>query len=829
MDNHFISTADHDCTLIADECNTTVAALPAAIGAVLGHAAVPVLLSADDAYRVAEQALDEYLQAHAGLDHVEARGDGEEDLEERLRKLPALGITVTPGVGKTHAAGRVAMRAARAGVPVLIIVPTKALAHSYVEAINQASGAGAATEYVARQSPEAVSADAALSPWLCHKLEDVRRAGEANHRPGQSLCRECPHGRKAEYECGIQEREQRALKWFQAHGIDPWDYAPCHFLYEGLPSVKTAQILVAPAAAFSEALAFHNGVDEHGRFVRTQRFVIVDEAIAPGKLVRAGLVHVEQWITKLALIQKLAGEKIAKWHGLTAAAGEIAAWNEIDGVAALGEEVFRELAAALALKQSPDLAQLTALLRATRAAKMTRSGIAAWERIGYAAEKDIFSSPLRALHALVRSMQAGVVKCLPTSVEFFEQSPILEWARKRGSVVFLDATLPLWLRRSIEHWGSTVVHAIAAQNISVERVTGCSYARGRPKLRGFRAYAKAMMHDYKTAAEQHARMGGLWAALVHQAHIVYGSEVEYDSADTRKKADIAAEFASEFRVATGCELGWFGAHDRGQDYWKYHNLMLFGQPLLGLVAAGDDDDGAGGSMATEYRLARAAALTAGDDVAAWPAEIGALDEPVAGQIPLPRDPQVRGWLVDRYAGDVVQAIGRARGARSPQTLRVELWGGVVSREIDQALAAHGIEIQTTRVNDVHVTQRGPRRGCVNAVEQAIDALEAVCAAVSVRAVREALRGLGLRARTDEIAQSVAAWKAAQACTQITKESSLSKLGTPDVTEITFVAGTASTVAVSATADPAASDEIEHARHGPRGRCSPVVNHQEIAA
>ena len=785
MDIHFCGTAgaDSSSTTVVDQLpdvvptthvvNTTVAALPAEVGAALGQATAQALLSADDAYRVVEQALDEYLQAHAGLDHVEARGEGEEDnggeIEERLRKLPALGITVTPGVGKTHAAGRVAMRAARAGVPVLIVVPTNALARAYVEQINQAGGGEVATEYVARQSPEQVAEDPTKTPWLCHKLEAVRQAGEANHRPGQSLCRECPHGRKSEYECGVPEREQRAMQWFKGHRIDPWDYARCHFLYEGLPSVKTAPILVAPAAAFSEALAFHRGEDDHGRFQRVQRLVIVDEAIAPGKLVRAGLANVEQWLTRLAAIQKRAHEEIARWHG-PGGADEIAAWTEVDDVAALGEEVFRELAAALAQKQAPDLARLSALLRATRAAKLTRSGIAAWERIGYTAEKDVFSSPLRALHALVRSMQACVIKTLPTSIEFYEAAPIIEWAKKRGSTIFLDATLPIWLRRSIEHWGGNVVHATARQNITVERVIGCSYARGRPKVRGFRAYARAMMHDYRAAAEGHARTGGLWAALCHQAHIVYGQQDAYDpAADTRSKAAIAASAAEQFAADTGCALGWFGAHDRGQDDWKFRHMLIFGQTLLGLVAGGDDDDGAGGSMATEYRLARAAAVTAGDDAAAWPAEVGALDEPAPGQIPLPRDPRVRGWLIDRYASDLVQAIGRARGARSPRTLRIELWGGVVSAEIDAALAAHGIEIASCWPNEIHNSQRGrPQEAAGADMEAAAAAIEGTGRRVTRVALCAAVRAAGGGIDTGRAADFVRARKAATKLSENTK-------------------------------------------------------------
>ena len=199
--------------------------------------------SISDAYDLVMGELRGYLAAHhAARIAVPAAG-----------YLAPIGFEVTTGGGKSHAAALAAAIAQALGVPVLILVPTLALADSYVQAI--AAAGGHAVRYIARQSPEAVAADPALRPWLCRQLEAVRVAGERNQRPAMSVCRECPFGRAAEYRCGNHDREQRALGWFRAHGLDPMDYQSCDFLYRGLPAVKAAGIVVAHAAAFSESLA----------------------------------------------------------------------------------------------------------------------------------------------------------------------------------------------------------------------------------------------------------------------------------------------------------------------------------------------------------------------------------------------------------------------------------------------------------------------------------------------------------------------------------------------------------------------------------------------
>ena len=664
--------------------------------------------------------------------------------------LAPLGIEVTTGGGKSHAAALAAAIAQALGVPVLILVPTLALADDYVQAI--AAAGGRAARYVSRQSPEAVAADPALHPWLCRQLEAVRVAGERNQRPAMSICRECPHGRAAEYRCGNQEREQRALQWFRAHGIDPLDYQSCDFLYRGLPSVKASPVIVAHAAAFSESLAVLK--TDAGS---VQRLIIVDESISLGKLVIAGQKSIEQWIKRIAAIKTRAEADIGKWRDIPNMRDECETWQQIVDLCDVADDVYRRLSAALALRQAPDLHALQRLLSETRRAEQIHAGVAAWERVARVADHgDTYSIPLRALAALVASMRAGVARALPTAIEFFEPSPVLEWAKERGSVIFLDATMPATMRAIIDQLGGRTVRAIAKQNLLLTRVTGCSYSRGIVGREGFAAHARAIWHDLETAAAQPS--GGAWAQIGHLAHVLhagaeaYGIDIDVERKRGLTNADIAALVAAEFRARHGVEIGWWGRHDRGHNLWSGLHLRIFGLPLLGMQAG--DEGEAGGSLVQEWRLARAAAIVAGCDPAAWPEAVGEMDS-VKGRPPLPVDPRVRAWLVDRYAGDLVQAIGRTRAARSAHVIRVELWGGVDCPEMDQALGRHGLEVEARWQNEVHRTERGrPRLGGQEAIQAAIEAVRVAGVRVTGRAVAGALRAAGAGASNDEIRAAV---------------------------------------------------------------------------
>lgn len=746
-------TAGSDCTVVGTNDRASAPSTSASR-----------ILHVDEARSLIRSELAQLLFAHAARVAPEALDEDDDSSRQRRSRssLPTLGLQITTGVGKSSAAAELAARAEKLGVPMLILTPTIALADDYVTRIR-AADCQDVSRYVSRQSPEAVAADPDLAPWLCQRLEDVRAAGDQNHRPAHSVCRECPHGRKAVY-LGMgggrtrdqrEQREQAALRWFRAKGIDPSDYTQCRFLYDGLRTVKDAPVIVAPAAAFSESLAYWIAPD--GK--KIQRLLIVDEAISPGRLVTVRMRHCERWIERMAELrdeaQRRAGASVL--HGVALDSEGAEWWSRVAEVATIGERVFRRLCSALADGAATiDTESMSALLRDAQRADAVHSGVAAWERVVYDAQHNRYGVPLRALSALVKSAEAGLLRRLPTAVECFEPSPVLEWAARRGATVFMDATLPSWLRASINAWGGRTVSVIARQNICVERITGYSYPRGRPALSGYRAEAVAALHDVRAAALQGARTGGAWACIVHQSWLVYGGEVEYRTGDPRTKAEIAAVEAAAIARDTGCAVGWWGAHDRGIDYWSGRNLRLFGLPLLGL----DRDSEGGGSMAQAWALARAAAITAGCALGDWPAEIGPLEQ-VAGGPPLPADPRVRRWLIDRYAADLVQAIGRARGVNSARTIRVELWGGISNPEMDAALAEHGIDAEACWPNQVHRTQRGrPRRaeGDVRDwVRLAIDALAAggELGSGSVRVVAAQMRSMGLRASQGAIARALA--------------------------------------------------------------------------
>lgn len=726
--------------------------------------------SISTAYELVERELRDYLHAHAarasGAERIETDDEtGEIGAAAGSRKLPPLGTEVTTGCGKSHAAAAVAAAAQALGVPVLVLTPTLALADDYVSAI--AAAGGNAMRYVARQSPEAVSADAALRPWLCRQTEAVRVAGERNHRPAMSICRECPHGRAAEYRCGVPAREQRALQWFRSHRLEPMDFESCDFLYRGLPAVKSAAVIVAHAAAFSESLAM---MKTDGGSI--QRLVIVDEAIGLGKLVIAGQKNIEQWIKRIAAIKTRANGDIAKWNGIPGMSDESATWRQIVDLCDVADDAYRQLSAALALRQAPDLASLQRLLGETRRAEQIRSGVAAWERITRGTDHG-YSIPLRALGALVESMRKGVARALPTAIEFYEPSPILQWAKKRGSVIFLDATMPHAMRAIIDQLGGRTVRAIARQNLRIERITGCSYSRGIVSREGFAAHARAIWRDLEAAAAQPS--GGAWAQIGHLAHLVhagapaYGIDVDAERKAGRTNADIAALVAAEFEARHGAALGWWGRHDRGHNLWTGRHLRVFGLPLLGMQAGGDEGAEAGGSLVQEWRLARAAAIVAGCEPGDWPEAVGEMDH-VQGRPPLPLDPRVRAWLVDRYAGDLVQAIGRTRAARSAHTIRCELWGGIDCAEMDQALARHGLTVEARWPNEIHVTQRGRPSGATEADMQAAAVkMLADTGKVTVRALCARLRAQG---KTADTTKAAAAVRAAKACSKNTIEDSL---------------------------------------------------------
>ena len=679
-------------------------------------------------YNALEARLERYRRDHLAAAKIEQGGHG---------RVPPLALVVTVGVGKSHAFAVAAVRAQRDGQPVLILVPTTQKVQEMISEIVALGGRP--TEYKGRQGPEK-----GVGPHTCWNPTGVEKAGVKNHSPARSICAQCPHGMAAALRCGDSVRADAAADWMARNHIKG-DVEPCRFLYEGLPAQMVGDLVVAPTAAFSEGLAEWIAPDGH----RVQRLILVDEAFDLGELVTIADNDLTTWIRSLIAMREREERRAAR-------AGEMADDSErLQWIYAQVEQAFRETKAAIALGRLPDAAVIEEIYR--EAKPLMAGGTARWERIRYNPEEDDHAIPLRALNALRASLKAAVARALEDcGIQVYEKAPILEWAKRKGGVVFADATLPLALRLMIARWGGEVYSAEAPQHMRVTRVHGVKYTRGQPKRSGFRAYARAMMRDYSEWAKRLAQDqdNGGWAFVVHMAHLVdYG----WREGDTRTKSEIAADVAADFEVRTGVKIGWWGRHERGHNAWKGHNIALFGMPLLG------QDDRGGGSLPAQYQLTRAALIMAGKDALEWPRDVGELDFGLegAGAIPLPARTEVRRWLLELYAADIAQAVGRARAARAARQIQVLIIGGVDTPDMDAALLGHGVVIDGRSEDDVHNSRRGRRATDGDAVASAIAAIEEADEDVSKRSVAAELRRRGLPAGDGPIRAAIGAWRASK--------------------------------------------------------------------
>ena len=251
----------------ADDVNTPAATLERAVSA---------------ARKQLARALDGYLHAHlASLANKTA--------------LRPLGVQATTGMGKTWAAAVIAAAAYLLGLPVAILVPTHNLVSEYVAAIRKEGGH--ATPYHGRAAPEAGMPD-----HTCFRMPDIEAAGQRNHLPASSICRTCPHGVVAMLGHKSQEVRDRAALEISKRGIDTAKVQSCRFLSVGLPAQISAQILVAPIAAFSEAMTtWRDPANPHAPPIR--RLVIIDELASLGKIVPVSIKDCGVWLDKIAAVR----------------------------------------------------------------------------------------------------------------------------------------------------------------------------------------------------------------------------------------------------------------------------------------------------------------------------------------------------------------------------------------------------------------------------------------------------------------------------------------------------------------------------------------------
>ncbi|WP_146748525.1 hypothetical protein [Thiomonas sp. X19] len=492
---------------------------------------------------------------------------------------------------------------------------------------------------------------------------------------------------------------------------------------------------MAPIAAFSEAMADWREVDPMSGAImhQAQRLVIVDEHIPMAREVEIDAGDVKVWRNRLdGLLERLEktiqllGKKKDPNQAETEELGRARAMRKLVPEV---DKLFRDVGAQIAGDQPIDTQRVIDMQKRVTKAGGSTAGTARWEKVSYSHADDDFFIPLRALSTLARNCQAGTTRQEKGAAFIYETSPIIEWARDKGSIIFLDATMSLAIRQFIQARGGRIHEATASQNMHVTRMTGHLYARGDVKKAAYPDEARAHLAEIRDLIAPQLPQPA--AIIAHKAYLRY-SQVAHQADDATQVA------AQQFEAETGVPIGWFGRHDRGLDLWGGRHLALVGMPLLSKE-----------SLAGLYAATRAALADCGIQRPAWD-RVMDKDKPDADGPPLPRMPEVRAWLLDEYAQTLAQGIGRNRAVNHPRDaapLQVQLWGGIQTIEMDAAMTKYGVVIHDRKRNPRSIAGPKVDQGAVNA---AIEMVQAAGLSVSERSVRAALVGLRRCASTDSI-------------------------------------------------------------------------------
>lgn len=615
------------------------------------------------------------------------------------KKKLVLLLEATVGAGKSFSGGDLIVQQKISCVPTFVVAPTKDLCRDWVKDINEKGGN--AVMYRPREHP---AADGSYTNFTCWQLGVINHAGAQHQRPAQSICKKCPHAIVRNLE--DDSKSEEAKKWFSENNLNPADFKsqPCQFLFKGLPDQLKAHCLVLPAAAFSDAVGEFKA--ESGEV--SDRFGIIDESFELAREIRISPETISKWVDSLLKSEKI----ITKMKN---SSKELALMQST-------RSIFNKISTALTSDLPLQREEILDLYEKVSCAKELTGGTASWEVVKFQSSDRTYQIVHRAFAALANSIKFGVEQRVENGLLVFEVSQLTNWVKNHGNCIVMDATMPSNVKKLFEN--SDYHFAKAKQNMNVTRLVGHRYFRGNPTLGRFSDTAKAVRRDMLKIVEQ----PGNWSVLTHKATVAAFS-------DRKSAVDAALIFEKE----TGQKIGWFGKHDRGLDAWKHNDLAILGTPLLSVDA-----------ILANFAKERAALIMSGVDCEKWD---GLMDDgkKTCG-VPFPTQASVREWLLDYYTQGIVQAIGRARAATSSKTIQIQLFGGLSCPELDAALAARGVEINSVRQNDIHNFKAGRIKssGERDVINEAVSALQARGLTVNRQNIRQHVTLHGFRVNDKEI-------------------------------------------------------------------------------
>lgn len=669
-----------------------------------------------DRLKLRDQARDMLVQqlsryAHAYCDRIDAV-----EAKQSHPIQPPMGVIATVGLGKSHAVSVISEILMSCNLPILVVVPTHELADEYCKRLNHAH------HYFGRQPELSKYVESRPHPgqkYVCHAIEDTHRAGKNNHRPAQSLCRTCPHGMTGViHNISDPARVALAKKFFKSKGLDANQYAPCHFLFEGLPESLSRRVLVMPSSSFSEAAALYSIKNDSGKTInQIPRLVIFDEATPASRQVRISPAEISTWADSLPGLKDALANRIAHLDAKLSLTKDEdqERLQKIEQLKLLPEVevMFAGLQNSIINSNAIERDKIINLDNCIRKAGGAKGGTFRWERVTL--DDNSYFIPLRALSVLAANLKSDSLTREKNAIQVYEILPSVEWAINHGSTIFLDATMSLATKELILSAGGEIIDAQVPQNTYLIRYIGHIYARGRVGSESYPRAAAQYIKEMERIADE--LPVGPRAIITHKAYKKYS--------DPNLDENAAA---MRFTKKTNAQLGHFGAHDRGHNQYDGHHIAIVGMPLQSPE-----------SIQAGYSGDRAALLFAGVE---WPVFNQQFDDgSKSGGVPLPIQKEVRQWLLHNYAATLAQAIGRARAINSEVRIQIQLWGGLHHQEMDDALVLHGLSINQTKSNHIHRTlvQYRERGTDLSLIDLAIYSVYAIGEVPSQRAVRSVLK------------------------------------------------------------------------------------------
>lgn len=660
-------------------------------------------------------------------------------------KIAPAVVNSTVGIGKSYMIDEVTKLLCTENLPLVIVVQNHKLAKEYCERIpNAFEYFGRTQDFSEWKKPLAQHPG---EKFICYKTEPVKQVNDKNHRPAHEFCPKCPHSaawvlknvEDDDKKYNI-ERRANAKNVLLEINLKLANVKPCHYLYEGLKEAHNARVLVMTAQAFSDSFAVFNYLNNLGeRINNLPRLVIFDEKVKLSKEIPIKTPAVSQWIDlliQLTTTLQSTIDRLSAYKKLSEEAREDLQDAEdlillIPEIRAVFENFIESITKSSAQIQSE---QIIALYQKVMAAGGFRGGTARWESVKFSQEG--ITIPLRALKTLALNLQGDTVRKADNCIYVYEITPGVEWAIEKGSTLFLDATASHTMRLLVESVNGSFFNKQVAQNMIVTRYTGFKYGKGRTESDNqaqensrMEKEAKVFMRDLEAIAAQMPKDRSA-AILTHKQILQYSSENHHSPT-------AAEDAAAAFHARTGVEVGWFNAHDRGQNNWCGKNLAIVGMEWIPTSV-----------IAQEYAEDQAALQRVGVFLPKWDGKLSEADY-------LPTQPEVRAWFLDRCAGNIAQGIGRARAINETEKpLLIQLWGGIQSAEMDAALLKKGVVVNAHEPNTIHRTRKDwYNRGSDNdKIDQAAQMLKTVQHKASVRSIKEKLRVIGGKAGTDSISK-----------------------------------------------------------------------------